>query len=213
MMRGLSWIIHASLCKVVFHNICLKFSLADWSRLLVDNLSRWPLQVYCWQSRVIPRKIRRSDNASLAHCTLSFSVPFMSKLGYENSPYLELLSSLNVVEYLQSSHLAVRKTKGCQNGNPLSRVMKRGLSKATCFSTVTRTNQNTGPSTFARSIFDQKQTLRLHIPLLIWLSVRQSTLTVSFQLPFLWIAHGETCKIDSSSTLRLETTAVTRTLK
>ena len=84
MMRGLSWIIHASLCKVVFHNICLKFSLADWSRLLVDNLSRWPLQVYCWQSRVIPRKIRRSDNASLAHCTLSFSTPFRSKLGYEN---------------------------------------------------------------------------------------------------------------------------------
>ena len=93
--------------------------------------------------------------------------------------------------------------KQCQNGNPVPHVMERGLSKAVYSSTVSRTNPKTGPPAVANYLI-RRLRFACTIPLLIWITVRQSASTVSFQLPFPWIADGETCKVglNSRSTLR-----------
>ena len=108
-------------------------------------------------------KTREVGGASLNHCHwTSFED---NNVRHENCAFLGLLSSLNVVRYLENTHLVVRKMKRCQNGNPEPHVMERGLSKTICSSTVSRTNQNTGPPTAAAASYLIGHTLSLHIQL------------------------------------------------
>ena len=143
--------------------------------------------------------LRILDNASLIHFTAFTRSLFHwgQNVGRQNCAYLELLSSLNVVLYICET-LSVKKMKRCQNGNLVLHVKECGLSKATLFKSPLLEPIRIQGLRQLR-VINLVRHKRFACTYLVWLSVWQSAPTVSFQLPFLWIAGWETCKIGSSS--------------
>ena len=169
----------------------LKLSLALWSRVLtVESYSK---------------KIRRSDNASLAHFTFT---PHSTEDKMLDTKIVGLLSRLNVVRYLRNNHRVVRKMKRYQIGNRVLTRRRQRLVQV-LFPEPIRIQDLRQ----LRVFWSNTNASLAHITFEL-VSVWQSTPTVSFQFPFLWIADGATCKTGLSSRSSLiNTTADTRTLK
>ena len=144
--------------------------------------------------------MRRSDNASLARFTFSRS-PFHwgQNIGNQNCAYLVLLIYLawKLLDICETITLLRRKWNDGKTETCTSRDAAWPI-ESDLFEYRYK-NQLECRTSSSCELIDQTQTLHLHIPLWFWPGYQsdcqlQRAPTVSFHLPFLWTADGETCK-------------------